>query len=100
MSTKAEALRDPASCLNRVGPQEPIFVLRAKDPHAAQTIRLWAAMSVITQPPQKLEAAYDIAAQFQGWYDANVPQDIAAVASAQQRTYGPVDTAPAFLRKN
>lgn len=103
MSTKSETLRDPASCLNRAGPHEPIFVLRGRDPQAAQTIRLWAAMSTGTQPDAKLDAAYNIAAHFQKWYDANVPETLAAVASAQQAEYNPrTDTeraAQVFLRK-
>lgn len=42
---KATVLSNPGSCLNRAAPDEPIFVLRAKDPLFAPTIRLWAAMA-------------------------------------------------------
>lgn len=30
-------------CLSKVGPDEPIFVLRANDPIAPAAVRLWAA---------------------------------------------------------
>lgn len=42
---KCIELRDPKSCLNKAESSEVVFVLRAKDPLAAQTIRLWAAMA-------------------------------------------------------
>lgn len=42
MATKAENLRDQESCLNRAKPDEPIFVLRASDPLAADAVRRWA----------------------------------------------------------
>lgn len=103
MSTKSETLRDPQSGLNKASPHEPIFVLRAKDPHAAQTIRLWAAMSAENQPIEKIEQAFNVAADFEKWYHANVPEMSSTVAGAQQANYNPrIDTAPSaavFLRK-
>lgn len=36
----------PESCLNRAGDDEPVFVLRAKDAAAPQTIRSWALRRV------------------------------------------------------
>lgn len=99
MSTKSEVLRDSTSCLNKASAHEPVFVLRAHDPHAAQAIRLWAQMSAENQPVEKLEGAYNVAAEFEQWHHSNVSQDLPVIASAQQRTYGPVDTAPSYLRK-
>jgi hypothetical protein len=42
MATKAENLSRPESCLNRAADDEPIFVLRAHDPLAADTVRRWS----------------------------------------------------------
>ena len=42
---KTNELRDPASCLNKAADDEPVFVLLARDPCAAQTVRAWASMS-------------------------------------------------------
>jgi hypothetical protein len=42
---KCQELLLTYSCLNKARPDEPLFVLRAKDPLAAQTIRHWATMA-------------------------------------------------------
>ena len=42
--TKEEEINDPASCLNRAKPGEMIFVLRAHDPCAAATVRIWVTL--------------------------------------------------------
>lgn len=42
MSTKAQTIVDPESCLNRAKDDEPIFVLRANDPIAADVVLMWA----------------------------------------------------------
>lgn len=42
MSTKTENILDPNSCWNRVGPDEPVFILRANDDTARNLIILWA----------------------------------------------------------
>lgn len=73
MEKQAE-LRDPKSCLNKAAAFEPIFVLRAKDAHAAQTVRLWAAMAVNSHEPQKVDSALALAEQMDKWRSANVPQ--------------------------
>lgn len=90
MTTKAEVLRDPMSHLNRAGPNEPVFVLRVRDPNAAQTIRLWAVMSSDAQPVEKIEGAFTVAAEFEKWRNANVPDTPAVVSGAQQAAYNPV----------
>lgn len=38
---KCIELSDPKSCLNKAEQNEMIFVLRAKDPAAAATVRAW-----------------------------------------------------------
>ena len=70
---KQDALRSPTSCLNKAGPFEPIFVIRAKDPLAAQTVRLWAQMAINQHEPEKVDEAMHLADQMEKWRDANVP---------------------------
>lgn len=48
MAIKRDEIADPNSCLNRAGDDEPVFVLRAKDPLAARTVRDWAARAVLS----------------------------------------------------
>ncbi len=64
---KKNELRNPNSCLNKASADEPVFVLRAKDPMAAQTIRHWVTMSADNQPPEKLGDAQKAAAEFDAW---------------------------------
>ena len=49
------------SCLNKARVDEPVFVLRAKDPFAPQAIRLWATMSVQYHEPEKIDEALALA---------------------------------------
>ncbi len=54
-------LMSPTSCLNKAGPLEPIFVLRAKDPLFHQTVTLWAAMAVDVHEGVKVAEALNLA---------------------------------------
>jgi hypothetical protein len=69
---KSEELRDSLSCLNRAGNDEPIFVLRAKDPVAAQTVRLWASMAAGIHD-EKIEDALLAADNMEVWRVDNMP---------------------------
>jgi hypothetical protein len=42
MGIKAKEVADPASCLNKADPEEPLFVLRAQDKRAPGLVRVWA----------------------------------------------------------
>lgn len=64
---KKHELADPASCLSKAHPDEPVFVLRANDPLAAQTIRLWAAMAADVHGAEKAERALNTAEMCDGW---------------------------------
>lgn len=44
MALKRDELSNPTSCLNKASDDEPVFVLRAHDPLAADTIRYWAGL--------------------------------------------------------
>ena len=67
MSTKASLLLDASSCLNKASADEPVFLLRANDPVAAQAIRHWATMSVHYHSDSKRQDALDVAAEFERW---------------------------------
>ena len=65
LKTLELARRD--SCLNKAAHDEPVFVLRAKDPHAAQTVRLWAAMSHGAHCGEKIDEAIALADEIDAW---------------------------------
>lgn len=54
-------LSQKTSCLNKANSLEPLFVLRAKDPMAAQTVRHWATMAEGTHEQSKIDEAKQIA---------------------------------------
>lgn len=64
---KKYELSNASSCLNKAEPDEPVFVLRAKDPLAAQTVRLWAAMAG-DMHPEKVGDALHAAEQMEQWH--------------------------------
>lgn len=74
---KAEELRNPNSCLNKAEADEPIFVLRAKDLCAAQTVRLWATMAggaTGCHEKAKIEEALALADQMVSWRARRFPE--------------------------
>lgn len=78
---KCLELRNPKSCLNKADTDEPIFVLRAKDLCAPQTLRLWATMADGIHEGEKIAEALACAEQMQRWRDANFPPAPAAAGS-------------------
>jgi len=87
MSTKAENLIHRESCLNKAQFDEPLFILRAKDPLAAQTVRLWAAMaSTGAHSPDKVASAVNLAEDMEAWRKA---QPTAAPEYAIPRNFTP-----------
>lgn len=80
---KSDELTNPYSCLNQSYPDEPIFVLRARDPLAATTVRAWAeaAKGSRLQRPvheaEKIQAALMCADTMDNWRNsaANPKQD-------------------------
>lgn len=67
---KKHELVVPHSCLNKADPNEPIFVLRAKDPLAAMTIRYWAAMADGVHEHEKIDEALRFAVEMDQWHNA------------------------------
>lgn len=56
-------------CLLRAADDEPIFVLRAKDPTSPAVIVKWVEQNLATQPWDKLLGAVNIAKEMQEWRD-------------------------------
>ena len=67
-------LSTPKSCLNKAATDEPIFVLRAKDPLAAMTVRHWITMSEGLHESAKLEEAHKLAAMMEDWRKRTYPE--------------------------
>lgn len=65
---KFKELSNPQSCLNKAAYDEPVFVLRAKDPLAAQTVLLWAEMAAGgLHEPEKIAEAVALANRMGEW---------------------------------
>lgn len=64
---KQQTIADLNSCLNRAADDEPIFVLRAKDPHASEAVLYWAvtARDNGSHEPEKIDEALEIAAEME-----------------------------------
>jgi hypothetical protein len=56
-------------CLGRAAGDEPIFVLRAKDPAAAVAVRLWVQLvtSFAMHEPEKSREALELADRMVAW---------------------------------
>lgn len=71
--TKQELIDDPNSCWNKAADDEPLFVLRAKDPIAAQTVLAWAAIAQIKgKHGDKRAAARMIAEEMEAWRERGI----------------------------
>lgn len=80
---KCEVLLRPDSCLNKAATNEPVFVLRAKDPVAAQAVRLWASMAEGLHEGIKVEDALKVAATMDEWREDMKRPVCASEAAAQ-----------------
>jgi hypothetical protein len=74
---KAQNLINRSSCLNKAETGEPLFILRANDPIAAQTVRMWAAMAEVTpqHSEEKIASALRLADDMEKWRDSR-PQPV------------------------
>lgn len=68
---KKDELANPQSCLNKAADDEPIFVLRAKDPAAVNTILHWIKVRydlALNGPKDaKIQEALALAKQMDEW---------------------------------
>lgn len=78
MALKRDEIADPNSCLNRAAEDEPIFVLRAKDPLAAKMVEDWAARAVLAGLHQdKAQGAFRYAQAIRAWRKQRFPDGLA-----------------------
>lgn len=77
-------LTNPASCLNKAAADEPIFVLRAKDPRAAMAVRHWVTMAFGVHEPDKLAEAEALAQQMEDWRRRKVVEAAPGLPKASQ----------------
>jgi hypothetical protein len=71
-----EAGREPpSSCLAKAEHDEPLFILRAKDPLAAPLVRQWAQMArnMAQHEPAKADEAIKLAEAMEAWRSARFP---------------------------
>ena len=71
-SGKGISTKHTSQYLQKAGDDEPIFVLRAKDPTAPQIIERWATANMGIQPEEKLGGALELAKEMREWYATNV----------------------------
>jgi hypothetical protein len=72
---KDDEIAMPSSCLNRAAGDEPLFVLRAKDPTAAFIVRVWCQLAWQTalHEPERIGEARALAEQMEDWRRRNAP---------------------------
>lgn len=68
-------LASPVSCLNKAAPDEPLFVLRAKDPLAARVVRFWATLAHGVHEETKIDEALAGANEIERWHSMNIPKE-------------------------
>lgn len=69
---KSQELQEPNSCLNKARGDEPIFVLRAKDPIAAKVVTVWAMLARGVHEEEKCEQALQDAREMEEWHKENI----------------------------
>jgi hypothetical protein len=77
MAIKAEELAlmaEGKGCLGKAADDEPLFILRAKDPAAAFIVRVWCqlAWQAELHEPEKIEDAKVLADRMEAWRMRNV----------------------------
>ena len=70
---KLETLKNLNSCLNKADADEPVFVLRAKDPIAAVAVCHWATMARGTHDAAKIAEALKVVEEMVRWHAQNCP---------------------------
>jgi|GEM_PF-2505710 len=70
-----DLVKEGKSILNRCKPDEPVFILRAKDLLAPAMVELWIAAGIAFGVEQeKVEAAKFLAKQMRIWRETNNPK--------------------------
>jgi hypothetical protein len=61
-------------CYAKAAPDEPMFVLLARDPLAPTLVRLWADLTVARAQPEKTAEAMQCARNMERWRVENEPR--------------------------
>lgn len=69
---KFSSTKHNSICLQRAADDEPIFVLRAKDPTAPEIVEEWCAKNNDLQPIEKVGGAMLLADKMRDWRIANI----------------------------
>lgn len=80
---KRDEIEQPTSCINKAAADEPVFVLRAKDPNAAGAVEYWAdnAEKSGLHEPWKVVEARALAQQMRDWRTEHMHANRAQVAA-------------------
>lgn len=70
MATKKENIDNSKSCFNKAHDDEPIFVLKATDFTAPETVLGWITKNINHQPEAKLREAFECALEMRRWLAA------------------------------
>ena len=74
MAIRRDEIKDPNSCLNRAADDEPIFVLRGKDPLFAKIVEEWATRALLAGLHEdKFREAWRFAQWARAWRRQNFP---------------------------
>lgn len=86
MAIRRDEIADPNSCLNRAADDEPIFVLRAKDPLAAKLVEDWAARAIVEGlHEEKPQQAFRYAQAMKAWRGKHFPTAPAAANTMEPK---------------
>lgn len=84
---KHQEIAYPDSCLNKAEHDEPIFVLRAKDPAAIRTIEHWIAQRICSgfdkEEDPKIQTARQLIKEMDRWQHDN-PSKIKQLPDARK----------------
>lgn len=69
---KCTSTKHNSVCLSRAADDEPIFVLRAKDPTAPEIVAAWVERNTGVQPKEKLDGAIDLSVEMIAWKNRNI----------------------------
>lgn len=74
---RRDELEIESSCFNKAADDEPLFVLRAKDPLAANTVRAWCVIATDSgqHEPAKIAEARALADSMEAWRAEHYPQE-------------------------
>ncbi|HKK06653.1 MAG TPA: hypothetical protein VKA50_12480 [Gammaproteobacteria bacterium] len=72
---KKDELTHETSCLNKAAMDEPLFVVRAKDPLGSHLVAMWADAAEGAHRKEKIESARDLAKQMREWRTAKMASE-------------------------